>query len=326
MATASQVLDQQYIEKCGGGFAGAPHIFIEMACRTLTQLPLKVMLMVLDSTAKPCGNGFVSFRWFGKSTKDISKFCAGTVSDTAKALRYLEKPVSEGGRQLLRSRKRGKCKEYQIIAANIGLPAEPLKPRTCRKPPQSDTTLHQRSKSESVEIVEVTESISAMDREISQPAQEKSRAELGEIPPLDERTSTKELTDFCIETITPKLGTCPEQKFVAQALKVIADCPLERLKSRILQRINKITSWAMLPLLAEDVRKAHVELKRVAESRGPAQYDLTADWSSATKIRRLYSSGETPEGVRSEIVSMWPELQMGQGRKSKMQELFDRVK
>lgn len=323
MATASQVLDQQYVEKCGGGFAGAPHIFIEMACRTLTQLPLKVMLMILDSTAKPCGNGFVSFRWSGKSTKDIAKFCAGTVSDTAKALRYLEKPVSEGGRQLLRSRKRGKCKEYQIIAGNIGLPAEPLKPRTCRKPPQSDTT-HQRSKSESVETVEVTESISAMDREIQRPI-EKIRVESGEAPPPDVRSnSTKELTDFCIETITPKLGTCPEQKFIAQAVKVLAGCPLERLKCRILQRINKITSWAMLPLLAEDVRKAHVELKRVTQARGPAQYDLTADWSSATKIRRLYSSGETPEPVKSEIVLMWPELQNGR-KKSRIEEQMARL-
>lgn len=292
-------------------------VFVTVTSNGLTLLPLRIMLQIIEKTARPDG-----YKWADYTVQYLAMKCGGTISDTGKALRQLERPKAEGGYELLRAKKAGKLKLYQPIAENFGT-VPGMKPRTCRKPPQSETTFHEVEKMEVAETVEVTESISAMDREVSKPIPAKSRVELGETPPVMNATPIRELADFCIETITPKLGTCPEEKFVAQAVKVLGDCPTERLKSRILQRINNVTSWAILPLLAEDVRKAHVELKRVTESRGPAQYDLTADWSSATKIRRLYSSGDTPQAVKQEIVHMWPELRTGPLKKSKIEQLLD---
>lgn len=317
------------------GWAPVPHCLAMQLNRALTELPYRVMSTLLDETAKPNGE----FVWTRLNLGYYAYWCNATVSDTGKAFRQLERPPEDGGYGLLRSRRVGRMKQYQFIPEHIDQLKERT-PRTLRKPPSAETSVrHETSETEAkeksgyseIETIEtgvVIEMIPAVDSSCVSPSlqalsdslePEGDRATVHQAPPepIDESrvTSTDspsswdsdELEDFCVLHLTPKLGTCPDPKVIERSIRVLGPCPVEHLKTHILRRFEAIKSWPFIAILAEDVAQAHTKLRTV-RARHPVQYDLEPDWASATRVRALYSSGETPEAVKAEIVLMWPEL------------------
>lgn len=117
------------------------------------------------------------------------------------------------------------------------------------------------------------------------------------------------------------MGSVPEKKALARAGKILGEAPVGMLTARITQRLELFqgpkASWGALPLLAEDVAKAHHALKRL-RGRAPV-VELAEHWRSAAEVRRLHRDAATPEHVRREILLMWPELKTSpDGPKSTM--------
>jgi hypothetical protein len=150
-----------------------------------------------------------------------------------------------------------------------------------------------------------------------------AKAELGESIPCAEAgfsqavEAARELEEFCLETITPRMGSVPGKKVLTAALQTLGASPVAMLTARITQRLELFegpkASWGALRLLAEDVAKAQHALKKM-RGRAPV-VSLGEHWRSAAEIRRLHRDSSTPEHLKREILLMWPELK-GTGARS----------
>jgi hypothetical protein len=297
------------------------------------------MLVILDETAKHDGK----YGWTHMNLAFYAHWCNATESDMGKALRQLEKAPEAGGYGLLRSKRDGRMKVYQFIPERIQSLGDRER-RTLRKPVQS-AEFHGEGranvnegglKMENVETTAVIETQVAVDSKCDSPSLQCLAESVGEAgaancrpeftgnrqpattPPgsidesrvtsTDESPSASELEDFCVLHLTPKLGNCPSPQLLAKVQRILGDCPLSHLKAHVLRRLDAVTGWGFVSILAEDVAQAFTKLRH-ARKRNPVQYDLEPDWASAAHVRALYSSGETPETVKAELILMWPELE-----------------
>ena len=206
--------------------------------------------------------------------------------------------------EVLKVRKVGHRNEYQAVPENFAKPPERIPKRICRKPPQVETSTHTV-----VEMKPVTPDLPDLENGFAEPAA--ARQSTKPAPP--EGPPEEQLEEFCTKTITRTLLSVPPKKELQAAIKMLNGAPVELLKSKIMQRIHVFKSWKMLSLLASDVQKVHRQILKFPAST--TQYDLRRHWASATEVRRLYSDETTPQGVKLEIVSMWPEL--GQSKTTK---------
>lgn len=248
-----------------------------------------------------------------------------SLSMAAKALAGL---VAKG---LVKKTRKGRYVEYEPIPENFGTESEERKDlpkRTCRKPPQTSQIMkrtqgEQEQSLEKVKVLEmkpVTETnpvLHYIGRE-EDLAGEPAPVKTGPSDGGGNESQDAGLEKFLIQTISPLLASCPPKNVIADTLRVLGDAPVEMLESRVSQRKEgfKKHGWSLLKLLAADVRDTHVALRMISPER--ERYNLDRHWSSCSEVRRMISDSATPTPIRSELLSMWPELDAKQRKVTTM--------
>jgi len=312
MATAALALA---VPKWRPGFGMVPHVVADGLSRGLDGIPYHIMSVLINETARPGGQ----WSWTRFNYDHYCDLVIATLSDVRKAFRMLSLPPEEGGYGLLEVRRVDGMKQWRFIPERLRtLPARSI--RRIKKPVRSDISIsgEQVEKTEPIvpkcEVIEITplaENKTALHSDFapsSLPDTGVGTESVNPSPDEPHPDPRKEFEDFCVLHLTPKLGTCPEESFVRRALNALGRAPLQLLKNHVLRRHASIKSWAMLPLLAEDVARAHLRFS-IVQKQNPVQYDLTADWASAQHVRALHSAEDTPAAVKAEILLMWPELE-----------------
>lgn len=220
---------------------------------------------------------------------------------------------------LVKKTRKGRYVEYEPVPENFGTESEERKDlpkRTCRKPPQTSEIM-KRTQGEQEQPLEKVKVLEMKPLKETNPVTHYVGREAGFKEPVPVETGPSgggnesqdaSLEKFLIQTISPLLGCRPPKNLILATLKVLKDAPVEMLETRVTQRKSAFVKhgWDLLKLLASDVQDAH----SVLNSYGPErqQYNLDRHWSSCSEVRRLLSDTQTPTPIRSELLTMWPEL------------------
>jgi hypothetical protein len=325
--------------------ARAPLTYFKTLQRKLTDAEFRVLGVILADTigaTKPIEWARASHAYFAYWT-NLSESMAG------RAVGMLTR------KRLIESRHAGQGREYRPAVENFAGPQEDHPPRMLRKPPQIDTlsrSVHEPrnyTPTESVQGGNLGEAIPISDSSVIEECQHDTETILAlqcELPhnvvtgdfdgtggqPLsasgDGSASFKPppprrdtLEAHLLRTITPKLGTCPPPAILDRAIKTLGKAPLEPLLGRITQRAPACTGWGLIPRLAADVRDTYASIKRLMpdfdEARERNRYNLDHHWASSREVRRMHSDASTPDAVRKEILTMWPELAIERKQKDR---------
>ena len=270
-------------------------------------------------------------QWLRVAQNYFSPWTNCTVEQNQRALKSLE---SKG---LIRSRRVGRLLEYQCIRENWAQ-CQPRARRTLRKPQSIETSPHrhvvveEREKPAACGFVDGKEvkTSTTIIYVVDQNREEKEREDsIHEAPPAKSEvapTSSSDiqtLEEWCLVNITPKLGDCPPQNVIETTLRNLGGAPLDMLYARVFIRFADFKKWGFLPKLAQDVQKAHLKLSRLPKV---VSIDLSTDWASSVKVRRLHAASDTPAGVKEEILRMWPELGRKKTKGERIKEMMEQIK
>jgi hypothetical protein len=331
MASAAQSLSSPIPYK---NWTPCPNFYSERLHPVLSNLENSIFLIILTRTL---------------GTRGKPSWAVINIVQLARQLKFSEMGVGQAIKQLLSkglvrvsNDKEGKSHLYQIAFDNLREATERLygerQPRklTLRKRPgRAETTspeippLSESNVDDSIATCELSE--------FRNTQLEKEREEHHEIsPPMQivdcpdtASQDQKELADWCLVNITPKLGDCPPEKVIAKTIEVLGRTPLESFKNQVMRRFKKITGWGLLVMIAEDARKGYYALSSIPLALQRSQYHLDWHWASCTEVRALYADVNTPQSVKNELTLMWPELlPKGQrpGPPIKDPEMFYRLK
>jgi len=305
--------------------ARAPLTYFKTLQRKLTDAEYRVLGVILADTigaTKP-------MEWTRATHSYLAYWTNLSESMAGRAVGMLTK------KKLIETRRAGQGREYRPAVENFAGPQEDHPPRTLRKPPEREQFFSEnsgRNKSEGIpisdssvseELQEDTEKILALECEypespnqgdfeagITSPPSASGDGSASFMPPPARRDA---LEAHLLRTITPKLaGSPPPAAILDRSLKILGKAPIEPLLGRISQRAAICTGWKLIPLLAADVRDTYASIKRLMPdfdtARERQQYNLDQHWASSREIRRMHADTSTPEAVRKEILTMWPEL------------------
>ena len=292
------------------GWTRTPHSYLKLLRRRLTEKEHAILGVILADTIGAQGRP----EWAQKPNSYYAYWANCSEDMAGRTLRRLE---TLG---LVESRKRSKTREYRAVQENFSKPEERPR-RTCeRKSVQSETRIRpqlspqtdgrtqgETTKNGFVDTEEVNQPVT--DLAVGNQVSEKSSSSSPSKPSSSDRV--RDIENFVTSTITPKLGSCPPKNIVESVDKTLrgAQNGMVMFEAGVYARLDSVTGWGLIPLLAQDARKAAFAVSRLPKR---TDFDLTRHWESSRQVRRMIHDSNTPETVKTELFLMWPELRKSQ--------------